>query len=322
MTDRITTAVAALRKGGLVAFPTETVFGLGADAAHSRAVRRVFEVKRRPVSHPLIVHVADRAELGRVGTQLSTDALRLAEALWPGPLTLVVRDAGVVAREVTGGQPTVAVRVPSHPVALQLLREFGSGIAAPSANRFTHVSATRAEHVEAELGNEVDVILDGECSVGVESTIVDCTTEDPCVLRPGGVTLEALEAVLRKPVPWHRASHVRVPGQHVHHYAPRARVELFDVPELVARLAHTDGCRVALLIDPESELLLPRLSSAALPANFVVLPTGATLEEYAARLYELFRVADQQGCREIWATTPSVVGIGLAIVDRLQRAAS
>jgi L-threonylcarbamoyladenylate synthase len=170
-------AVAALRSGGLIALPTETVYGLGADASNDDAVRRVFEVKGRPSDHPLIIHLADAAQLEQWAASVSPTAQLLADAFWPGPLTLLVERSSSVSPVVTGGRPTVGIRVPDHPVALELLRTFGGGVAAPSANRFGRVSPTTAAHVIADLGDDVDVVLDGgPCRVGVESTIVDLTT--------------------------------------------------------------------------------------------------------------------------------------------------
>src|SRR5256886_5674286 len=192
----ISRAAETLRRGGLVAFPTETVYGLGADADNAGALARLYAVKGRPGEHPVIVHVGSPGQLDDWAADVSVAARRLADALWPGPLTIVVRRAARVLDAVTGGGDTVGVRVPGQPVALALLRAFGGGIAAPSANRFGHVSPTTAGDVRADLGDDVDVVLDdGPCTVGVESTIVDCTGEDLVILRPGGVTRERVEEV-------------------------------------------------------------------------------------------------------------------------------
>lgn len=199
LTPTIDPEIAAqkLREGGLVAFPTETVYGLGADAENERAVGRLFAVKGRPTNHPLIVHLASASELPRWAARVPESARRLAETCWPGPLTLLLEKSARVPDATTGGLSTVGLRVPAHPLALELLRRFGGAIAAPSANRFGRVSPTRAEHVLSDLGDDIDALLDGgECQVGLESTIVDLTRPVPIVLRPGGVTIERLESLL------------------------------------------------------------------------------------------------------------------------------
>lgn len=247
-----------LRAGGLVALPTETVYGLGADVEDPIAVARIFQVKGRPASHPLIVHIAAADELDAWVEEVPAAARLLAEHFWPGPLTLVLRRGHRVPLEATDGLETVAVRVPDHPVALALLSAFGGGITAPSANRFGSVSPTTADHVRAELGDAVDFVLDGgSCQVGVESTIVDVTGETPSILRPGGVTREDLEAVLGHPVVVPSTSDVRVPGQHPSHYAPRARVVLVEPEKVVAEaeLAQQAGHQVGVLLPRPSPTL-------------------------------------------------------------------
>jgi L-threonylcarbamoyladenylate synthase len=195
--EEIDRAVLALRDGELVAFPTETVYGLGADASNPDAIHRIFEVKGRPATHPLIVHIDHPRAIDRWVLAVPDSARLLAERYWPGPMTLVLRRAPAVDPAITGGQDTIAVRVPAHPVALQLLRAFGSGIAAPSANRYGHVSPTRAEHVREEFGDDVRFVLDGgDCKIGLESTIVSCVDDVPRVLRPGAITLSQLRAVV------------------------------------------------------------------------------------------------------------------------------
>ncbi|MGZ6141626.1 MAG: L-threonylcarbamoyladenylate synthase, partial [Myxococcaceae bacterium] len=197
--ESIAAAVAVLRRGGLVGLPTETVYGLAADAENELAVRRIFAVKGRPSTHPLIVHVAHASAIESWVTQVPPEAYRLASAFWPGPLTLVLRRSSRASDAVTGGQETVALRVPGHPVALAVLKAFDGGVAAPSANRFGQVSPTRAEHVRADLGSDVDLVLDGgPARVGVESTIVDLSGAEPLLLRPGGVPVESVELVLER----------------------------------------------------------------------------------------------------------------------------
>ncbi|MEU9715059.1 L-threonylcarbamoyladenylate synthase [Streptomyces sp. NPDC047976] len=319
MTTRTTDIAAAagvLRAGGLVALPTETVYGLGADAENADAVNRIFEVKGRPSSHPLIVHIGGAEQLDDWVEEVSPTARLLAENFWPGPLTLVLRRGRRVPLEATGGLETVAVRVPDHPVALELLAAFGGGVTAPSANRFGSVSPTTADHVTAELGEAVDCVLDGgPCQVGVESTIVDVTGDVPSILRPGGVTREDLEAVLGFPLAVPSTSEVRVPGQHPSHYAPRARVVLVEPGTVVAEAerAQEQGHRVGLL--------LPRpFDGAGVKAHAVVEVPGSPAA-YARGLYGFLRELDDRGCDLIVASLPAEEGLGLAIANRLRRAA-
>ncbi|EFL12889.1 L-threonylcarbamoyladenylate synthase [Streptomyces sp. C] len=319
MTTRTTDIAAAagvLRAGGLVALPTETVYGLGADAENADAVNRIFEVKGRPSSHPLIVHIGGAEQLDDWVEEVSPTARLLAERFWPGPLTLVLRRGRRVPLEATGGLETVAVRVPDHPVALELLAAFGGGVTAPSANRFGSVSPTTADHVGAELGEAVDLVLDGgPCQVGVESTIVDVTGDVPSILRPGGVTREDLEAVLGFPLAVPSTSQVRVPGQHPSHYAPRARVVLVEPETVVAEAerAQEQGHRVGLL--------LPRpFDGADVKAHAVVEVPGSPAA-YARGLYGFLRELDDRGCDLIVASLPAEEGLGLAIANRLRRAA-
>ncbi|SER17117.1 translation factor SUA5 [Lentzea xinjiangensis] len=305
-----------LRAGGLVAFPTETVYGLGANAEDPIAVARVFEVKGRPPSHPLIVHLGSADQLDDWAEDVPGAARLLAERFWPGPLTLVLRRGRRVPLEATGGLETVALRVPGHPVALALLSAFGGGVAAPSANRFGSVSPTTASHVRSELGDAVDLVLDGgPCEVGVESTIVDATADVPGVLRPGGVTREDLEAALGFPPAVHSTSRVRVPGQHPSHYAPRARVILVDPDKVVveAELEQALGHRVGVLLPA---------SFRGTPVNaHAVVQVPASMAGYARGLYGFLRELDQQGCDLIIASLPVETGLGLAIANRLHRAA-
>jgi L-threonylcarbamoyladenylate synthase len=316
VTSDIEKAASVLRAGGLVAVPTETVYGLGANAEDSAAVARVFQVKGRPPTHPLIVHIGGAEQLGDWVAEVPETARLLAERFWPGPLTLVLRRGRRVPLEATGGLETVAVRVPAHPVALALLSAFGGGIAAPSANRFGSVSPTTADHVRVELGDAVDFVLDGgPCEVGVESTIVDTTGDAPSVLRPGGVTREELEAVLGRPVAVAVTSSVRVPGQHPSHYAPRARVVLVE-PETIlaeAELAQERGHQVGVLLPPS-------LADAPAKAHAVVEVPGS-MAAYAHGLYGFLRELDERGCDLIIASLPVEEGLGLAIANRLRRAA-
>ncbi|MFJ6721710.1 L-threonylcarbamoyladenylate synthase [Streptomyces sp. NPDC091259] len=315
-THDIEKAAGVLRAGGLVALPTETVYGLGANAEDPVAVARIFQTKGRPPSHPLIVHIADAEHLDDWVETVPAAARLLADHFWPGPMTLVLRRGRRVPLEATGGLETVAVRVPDHPVARALLTAFGGGITAPSANRFGSVSPTTADHVRAELGDAVDFVLDGgPCQVGVESTIVDVTNETPSILRPGGVTREDLEAVLGFPLAVPSTSRVRVPGQHPSHYAPRARVVLVEPEKVVteAELAQELGHQVGVLLPPS-------FAGATVKAHALVALPGS-MDAYARGLYGFLRELDERGCDLIVAALPVEEGLGLAIANRLLRAA-
>ncbi|WP_159942114.1 MULTISPECIES: L-threonylcarbamoyladenylate synthase [unclassified Nocardiopsis] len=309
-------AAHVLRTGGLVALPTETVYGLGANAEDPDAVARIFAVKGRPPSHPLILHIGDTARLRDWVEDVPDTARVLAGRFWPGPLTLVLRRGRRVPLEVTGGLETVAVRVPAHPAALALLEAFGGGVTAPSANRFGSVSPTTARHVREELGADVDLVLDGgPCGVGVESTIVDATGEEPSILRPGGVAREDLEEALGGPVSTPATSPVRVPGQHPSHYAPHARVVLVPPEELAgeAERLRARGHRVGVLLPP---------ACGDAPAGaHAVVPVPASTAEYARGLYGFLREFDRRGCEVIVASLPADEGLGFAIANRLRRAA-
>jgi L-threonylcarbamoyladenylate synthase len=310
---RVGEAVDVLRRGGLVAFPTETVYGLGADAANPEAVQRLFAVKRRPVDHPVIVHLGDADQLDDWAATVPPAARTLADACWPGPLTIVVRRSDRAAPQVTAGLPTIGLRVPGHPLALELLRAFGGGLAAPSANRFGRVSPTTAEDVRRDLGDDVDLVLDGgPCTVGVESTIVDCTAE-PRILRVGGVTRERLCELLGVDVPV--GGTTRAPGTLPTHYAPDARVEVLTVAELGARADQllTAGTTVGLLAPS---------GAGHADERMVTLATPEDAEEYARVLYAALRRADDLGLDVVLAVPPPAHGIGLAVVDRLRRAAA
>jgi L-threonylcarbamoyladenylate synthase len=309
-------AADVLRAGGLVALPTETVYGLGANAEDEAAVARVFQVKGRPSSHPLIVHIGSAEQLDDWVDEVPPTARLLADHFWPGPLTLVLPRGHRVPLAATGGLETVAVRVPAHPVALALLASFGGGVTAPSANRFGSVSPTTAEDVRAELGDAVDLILDGgRCQVGVESTIVDARTDTISILRPGGVTQEDLESVLGRPLAVPASDGVRVPGQHPSHYAPRARVVLVEPGRLAAeaQLAQERDQRVGVFLPAE-------LADLPIKAHAVVA-VPPSLADYARGLYGFLRELDQQGCDLIIASLPVEEGLGVAIANRLRRAA-
>jgi L-threonylcarbamoyladenylate synthase len=313
--DALLRAVQILRGGGLLGLPTETVYGLAADAENEIAVRRIFAVKGRPSTHPLIVHLGAREALGSWVTHVPKEAETLAAAFWPGPLTLVLPRSRRASDAVTGQQGTVAVRVPAHPVALAVLEAFGGGLAAPSANHFGRVSPTRAAHVVADLGPDIEMVLDGgPCSVGVESTILDLSGRTPTVLRPGGVPLDALEAALGQRLPLRPAGDVRAPGMLPSHYAPRAGLVLATraEAEAKARQLKQDGRRVALC-GP---------AGLAVPAGVVALSAPEDVPQLARALYELLRSIDASGVDVAVVVVPDEEGLGAAVLDRLRRAAA
>lgn len=316
VTHDVAQAVACLRSGGVIAFPTETVYGLGADATNVAAVQRVFAIKGRPADHPLIVHIGDVAQLGEWVRDVPAAAYRLAGCFWPGPLTLILRRQPRVPDTVTGGQDTVGVRVPAHPLARALLAAFG-GIAAPSANRYRRVSATTAAHVRAELGDDVDLILDGgPCPVGIESTIVSFADGEPQLLRPGTIAPSMLAAVLDGVFPEAVTGAVRAPGRHAAHYAPATALTLVASAELwaeAARLANIGRCVVVLARGPAPH---------AMPPGVAVLALSVQPEEYARELYDALRRADAAGADRLLVEAPPADEAWLAIHDRLRRAAA
>jgi L-threonylcarbamoyladenylate synthase len=309
-------AVAVLRAGGLVAFPTETVYGLGADASNPDALRKIFAAKGRPQDHPLIVHVADAVQLANWARDIPPPAARLAKRFWPGPLTIILRRAPHVSDLVTGGQDTVALRVPSHPVAQALLRAFGGGVAAPSANRFGRVSATTAEHVRHEFGAAVDCVLDGGAAdVGIESTIVDLSGARPALLRPGWITAAQLEQALGAALVAPDAQSPRAPGTLAKHYAPQTPLMMME-DDLLIELATSlsrQGKRVAALARSARQPLL---------ANIVWIAAPADAAGYAHDLYVNLRRLDEAGCDAILVERPPQEAAWAAIADRLSRAAA
>jgi L-threonylcarbamoyladenylate synthase len=308
-------AVALLRQGGLVAFPTETVYGLGADARNAVAVQKIFAAKGRPADHPLIVHIGDVSLLEAWASTVPPRALRLAEAFWPGPLTLILKKHPSVLPAITGGQETVGLRMPSHPIAQALLQAFGEGVAAPSANRFTRLSPTTAEAVKEELGDQVDLILDGEpCVVGVESTIVDVSGAVPVLLRPGMITQAALEAVLGERISARQSGAVvRTSGMHALHYAPVTPMQLIDTALLNQAITalSADALPIALV----THSLVQQLPSEV---HHVQMPQDAV--EYARKLYATLRELDHQRFKQILVEAPPQEAAWGAIQDRLQKA--
>jgi L-threonylcarbamoyladenylate synthase len=303
-------AAANLLAGGLVAFPTETVYGIGADACNADAVARIYSVKGRPSDHPLIVHIASMDGLGDWADDVPEYAIALARDFWPGPMTLVVTRSVLAGDFVTGGQDTVGVRVPDHPVALGLLEAFvkagGKGVAAPSANRFGNVSPTTSQAVSDELGDYLadgDQILDGgACDVGVESTIIDCTGDAPKILRPGAITEQMItESAGLEVVGIVEESAIRVSGSLEAHYAPAAKVLLCETPTAgQGFIAH---------------------ANIQTPEGVIRLASPGSDEEFARILYSALRAADEQGLAEVVVMQPIGIGIAVAIRDRLKRAA-
>ncbi|MGQ0800550.1 MAG: L-threonylcarbamoyladenylate synthase [Pseudomarimonas sp.] len=302
--EKIAEAVAALRRGECIGLPTETVYGLAADARNPEAVRRVFALKGRPADHPLIVHLPSTEYLSLFAREIPDAAWPFAQQHWPGPLTLVLKRAHDVPLEVTGGQDTIALRIPAHPVALAVLHAFESGLAAPSANRFGRISPTRAAHVRGEFGEAVPIVLDGgDCAVGIESTIVDLSGGSARILRPGMLTAEQLGLAINT-----RDEHTqapRVPGALEQHYAPRTPLYLCSRAGL-----STQGDGVQVLAIGE---LPPRLNGIALPRD---------AQRYAQGVYAALRELDARGAQFLLAELPPDGAAWEAIVDRLKRAAA
>jgi len=306
-------AATALVKGDLVAFPTETVYGLGADATNEDAIARIYKVKGRPIGHPLIVHISSLANLDKWARDIPEYAVNLARAFWPGPMTLVLPRTDLAKDFITGGQDNVGIRVPSHTVALELLKEFenqgGLGVAAPSANRFGAVSPTTAGAVEIELADylsESDQILDGgPCLVGVESTIINCTQNQPSILRPGAVTKEMIENTLGITIDLNASNsesmQIKAAGLLESHYAPNAKVFLTGSPTL------GDG--------------FIALDSFTTPNGAIRIAAPKTNEDYAQVLYEAFRLVDIKGLERVFVIPPTGDGIAVAINDRLTKSA-
>ena len=308
--DALARAAKQLKDGHLIAFPTETVYGLGADANNEAAVALIYKVKGRPQDHPLIVHVGDWQLMGEWAEEIPDYAIDLARAFWPGPMTLILKRSELAKDFVTGGQNTVGIRVPNQTLALQLLNEFskigGKGIAAPSANRFGQVSPTTAEAVREEIGAYLsadDSILDGgPCAVGVESTIIDCTGDHPKILRPGAITIEDIKGVTGLEVEAPERADIRVSGSLENHYAPEAQV-LLD-------------------IEPQPGDGFIALATIPTPEGVIRLAEPATEEAFAHLLYAALRDGDAKELKRIVVAQPQGEGIAIAIRDRLIRAAA
>jgi L-threonylcarbamoyladenylate synthase len=312
--ETIRDAAAALKAGHLVAFPTETVYGLGADARNPGAVKRIYDAKGRPTDHPLIVHISSISQVEKWASEIPDYAIALARNFWPGPMTLIFKRSLIAQDFITGGQETVGLRMPSHPLALALIAEFErishSAIAAPSANRFGHVSPTTAHAVFSELSDyltEDDLILDGGmCGVGIESTIIDCTEKHPRILRPGAITQEMIEdatgKLLASILSNDQPSKIRVSGSLERHYSPLATVLLDQVPQA-----------------GQGFIALAELPT---PVGVIRLASPKNVEEFAQLLYSSLRDADDQSLPQVVVMQPQGNGIAIAIRDRLNRAAN
>ena len=302
-------AAAALKAGHLVAFPTETVYGLGADARNPEAVKRIYEVKGRPSDHPLIIHISSINQLEKWAREIPGYAIDLARAFWPGPMTLILKRTDIAKNFITGGQDTVGLRVPSDPIALALIQEFekisDSAIAAPSANRFGQVSPTSSADVQEELGgyfSNSDLVLDGGRSlIGIESTIIDCTGESPKVLRPGFITKEKIDSELGIiSEDQEIANNIKFSGSFEKHYAPKCKVILGDYTSTGAGFLAFHGIET--------------------PRGMARLASPATVEEFARVLYSTFREADREGLAVLVVHPPVREGLGVAILERLNKA--
>jgi L-threonylcarbamoyladenylate synthase len=309
-------AATTLMNGNLVAFPTETVYGLGADATNKGAIARIYKVKGRPEGHPLIIHISSIGNLDKWARDIPEYALNLAKAFWPGPMTLILPRTDLAKDFITGGQDNVGIRVPSHSLAGALLKEFedqgGLGVAAPSANRFGKVSPTTAAAVQNEIAaflKKSDVIIDGGPSeIGIESTIIDCTTKHPIILRPGAITFKMISRKLSLEIPnlnlisTSKTIHIRAPGNFMSHYAPDAQVILNGIPK------SGDG--------------LIALRNVTTPKGVIRLSSPANKKEFASTLYAALRSADELKIKKVFVTTPDQSGIGAGIIDRLIKASS
>lgn len=302
-------AAQILRAGGLVAFPTETVYGLGADASNAAAVARLYAAKRRPAAHPVIVHFAHAERAFGWAREVPEAAHRLAARFWPGPLTLILKRSAKARDFVTGGQDSVGLRVPSHPVAQALLREFGGGIAAPSANVFGRPSATTAAHVREDLGEEADLVLDaGPSEIGIESTIVDLSGTKPVLLRPGKIGPQEIERVLGEKLSRNTRRSPRHPGGEARHYAPRTPARLVPAHELDREIARTRGRIAVLAFSRPDERVATWIRMPRDPAG------------YARRLYAALRELDRAACDRILIESPPALAEWQAVRDRLVRA--
>ena len=311
--ERLAEAIAALRRGEVIGLPTETVYGLAADARNIEAVRKIFRLKGRPAEHPLIVHVADAAQLAHWASDVPQTATKLARAFWPGPLTLILKKRAEVPDIVTGGQDTVGLRCPAHPLALAVLQQFAGGLAAPSANRFGRISPTTAQHVRDEFGAGVPIVLDGgDCAVGIESTIVDVSTDVPRILRPGHIRKLQLEAVIGPVAEGMQGESPRVSGSLLSHYAPHTRTELLPRNLLIERARNC--------MDNGESVLALTLAEAVEGVAGLVLPDAP--DAYGHGLYAALRELDARRADRLLVQSPPLRMEWVAVLDRLSRAAA
>lgn len=291
--DKISQAVAILRAGGLVAIPTETVYGLAADARNPEALRKIFQAKHRPIDHPLIVHIANVYQLSEWATDIPDSAYLLAETFWPGPLTLILKKAPGVSDLVTGNQATIGIRIPNHPIALELLHRFEGGVAAPSANLFGRISPTTANAVQEELGSAVNLILEGgQSEIGVESTILDLSGDNPVILRPGMITAPQIAAILKKNVTELAKNSPRVSGSLESHYAPQTVAKLISPENLERFLNGLDSADLPLAVLTRHDLIIPNKA-----VHVVKMPVDA--KKYAQQLYKILREIDKKQFSQI-----------------------
>jgi len=304
-------AARLIQLGGLVAFPTETVYGLGADAFQADAVARIFEVKNRPHFDPLIVHLGHLEDLSRVCFCENEKAKALIKHFWPGPLTLVLPKQKDIPGIVTSGLDTVAVRMPSHPAAQKFLRETRTAVAAPSANPFSYLSPTTAQHVEDQIGKQIDMVLDGgSCGIGVESTVLDLSEREPLLLRPGGLPSEEIERVIGKVLLRTTSMEPHSPGQLLHHYAPRTPIQLLDKESF-----KSFSGRAGLLAFSS----IPKVGTFE---KIEILSARGDLREAAANLFSCLHRLDEAGLDIIYAEAVPDTGLGRAIMDRLRKAST
>ena len=301
----VSQAVAALRRGELVGMPTETVYGLAADARNTAAIARIFALKGRPAEHPVIVHLSDAEQMRAWAKDIPEYAWQLAKEFWPGPMTLILHKQPGVLDQITGGQDSVGLRVPNHPLALQLLAKFDDGLAAPSANRFGHISPTTAQHVRDEFGDQLELILDGGAAqIGIESSIIDARTPELRILRPGAITAAQIAHLADTHASVPMLNRLRVSGALKSHYAPRTRTELRSRAEIES------------LVDASALVL----SIATLPATHDGIALSANPIEYASALYAALRALDARGAAQIFIERPPQTAAWTAIWDRLSRA--
>lgn len=309
--ELLSQAVQALKRGEVIGLPTETVYGLAADAMNISAVRKIFALKGRPVDHPLIVHIADSAQLAKWAVDIPEEAYVLAQHFWPGPLTMILRKHADVPNEVTGGQDTVGLRCPAHPFALAVLQQLQGGIAAPSANRFGRISPTTAQHVRDEFGDAVPVVLDGgECEVGIESTIIDLSSKQPRLLRPGMISQSDIESVIGPIAADENRESPRVSGSLAAHYAPRTPMQMYSRKDLIQEYVRKS----------EQDLHCEVLCLDFLPEGMQGLSLSADCHAYAHGLYAAMRELDNRDAQHLLIEQTPQTPEWLAVNDRLNRA--